>query len=294
MKHFFKESPYSLPVRDFKLHNKMVINFINVKLWYLIPAISSLSFLSFYSLFVNYKKNFTNEYIYVQKDIFFYLNRKLSEYASLQFNLTQLGDILISFSLLSIFIVYAPKLWEALVTSALLSLIVSASLKKIFSVPRPAAIFDNDSFVIIGKTLSGNTSLPSGHSIATFVVVTILLFAFMPKKKKTLWFIFMLIVGLIVALSRIGVGAHYPLDVVIGSVIGYIVAILGIKINNKINWLCWIRNRKYYPIFILLLIICVGIIITKIVHTNLLILYVTLSALFVTIYSIIINYVKKY
>jgi len=116
----------------------------------------------------------------------------------------------------------------------------------------------------------------------------------MPKKKKTIWLIFMLIVGLVVAFSRIGVGAHYPLDVIIGSVIGYIVAVMGIKINNKINWLSWIKDKKYYPIFIVLLIACVGVIIKKIVHTNLLILYITLSALLLTLYSIINAYVKKY
>ena len=87
-------------------------------------------------------------------------------------------------SLISVFIVYAPKLWGALLTSAILSLVVSASLKKLFAVPRPAAMFDTDCFVIIGRTLSGRTALPSGHSIAAFVVITILLFAFMPKKNN--------------------------------------------------------------------------------------------------------------
>ena len=278
-----------------KLDSKMTINFMNVKLWYLTPSLFLLLLFFFYFLFFREGDNYIEEYIYIQKDLFFYLNNKLSEYRSLQFNLTQLGDVLISFSLLSIFIVYAPKLWEALLTSAILSLIVSATLKRIFSVPRPAAVFDNDSFNIIGRTLSGSTSLPSGHSIATFVVITTLLFAFMPKKKinKIFWFFFMLIIGLVVAFSRVGVGAHYPLDVIIGSIIGYIVAVIGIKINNKIKWLNWIKNKKYYPVFILLLVICIWIMITKIVSTNLLIFYFSLSALTVTLYLIISSYVKK-
>jgi len=270
-------------------------NFIDIKFWYLIPAIFLLSLLFFYFLFVSEGNNFTHEYIYLQKDMFFYLNSKLSEYPRLQFNLTQLGDVLISFSLLSIFIFYAPKLWEALLTSAILSLIVSASLKKIFSVPRPAAIFNHGSFTIIGKTLSGHSALPSGHSIASLVAITTLLFAFMPKKKnkKILWLFFMFTMGLIIAFSRVGVGAHYPFDVIIGSIIGYMVAVIGIKIPNKTKWLNEIKNKKYYPIFILLLTIWIVVIITKILNTNLLILYLSLFSLILTLYLIINSYAKK-
>ena len=282
-------------INNLKLNHNVTINFANVKLWYLIPAILLLVSFFFYFMFVNNGNNFSDAYIYIQKDLFFSLNSKLSKYPNLQFNITQLGDVLISFSLLSVFVVYIPKFWEELLTSAILSLIVSASLKKIFSVPRPAAIFDNDSFVIIGETLSGRTSLPSGHSIAIFVVITTLLFAFMPKKKinKLFWLFFILIVGLAVAFSRVAVGAHYPFDVIIGSVIGYIIVIIGIKINDKIKWLSWIKNKKYYPVFILLFTICAWIMIIKIVNTNLLIFYFSLSALIVTLFLLIKSYVKK-
>jgi membrane-associated phospholipid phosphatase len=282
-------------LNDSKLDRSVSDNFRNVKFGLLIPPFSLLLLFGFYFILFNEGDNYIDRYINIQKDLFFYFNGQLSEFPNLQFNLTQLGDVLVFFPLITIFIIYAPKLWEALLTSAILSLVMSVTLKKLFAVPRPAAIFDNESFVIIGRTLSGNTSLPSGHSIAAFIVITILLFAFMPKKIKhqIIWSLFILTLGLVISFSRVGVGAHYPFDVIVGSTIGYIVAIIGIKINNKVSCWTWIKNKKYHPVFILLLTIWAFVIFDKIVANNLPIFYVSLLSLVVTVYLIISTYVQE-
>jgi len=270
-------------------------NFKKVKLGLLFSPFCLLCLVTFYVIFFNTGEGYVDGYVNIQKDLFFYLNGKLSEFPNLQFNLTQLGDVLIFFPFLTVFIVYAPKIWEALLSSAILSLLVSAILKKIFAMPRPAAIFENESFVIIGKILSGNTSLPSGHSIATFVVITILLFAFMPKrnKYKVIWSSFILMLGFIIAFSRVGVGAHYPIDVIVGSIIGYIVTVIGIQISNKVDWFAWISNKRYYPVFILSLIIWGGVIVSKILGDNLPVFYFSLFSLIISLCLITSTYVQK-
>lgn len=101
-------------------------------------------------------------YVDIQKNVFYYLNMKLSQFPLLQDNLTQIGDAFIFMSLLSIFIFYAPKMWEALLSASLVSLVFSKTFKEIFDIPRPATIFDNSSFNIIGETLVGYSSLPWG------------------------------------------------------------------------------------------------------------------------------------
>lgn len=233
-------------------------NFKNLKWWALLPAIFVL--LVVFLLVFTTEGTFVEAYVGVQKDWFFYLNEKLATFPNFQFNITQLGDVLIVFPFVMILIYYAPRFWGALLTSSLLSLVVSAGLKRLFSMPRPASVFDNESFEIIGRTLRGN-SLPSGHSMSAFIVITLLLFAFMPRKNKIypfFWIVFMLFIGLVIAFSRVGVGAHYPLDVITGSAIGYILAVIGIKNSHKLNGWAFMKNKKYCPIIIILLILWGG------------------------------------
>ncbi|HMR18835.1 MAG TPA: phosphatase PAP2 family protein [Sphingobacterium sp.] len=234
-------------------------------------------------------------YRYIQKDGFMYLNANLSQLPGTQYNLTQLGDTLIALSFLTIFVLYAPKLWEALISGLLVSLLLSVIPKKIFEIPRPAATFDRDSFVIIGKTLSGHNSFPSGHTITIFTTLTILMFAFMPQtlKLKILWCFCIILIGLILGFTRVGVGAHYPLDVVVGSIIGYISGLLGIFIAQKYRIWAWVGNKKSYPFFILLFAVCCAVLVNKIMHDNLIIFYLSIISLISSLYIVTKAYVKK-
>lgn len=234
-------------------------------------------------------------YPQVQKEYFYEINHEWSQFPGLEHNLTQLGDTLVIMSLLTIFIMYAPRIWEDLITASLISAILSNILKKIFTMPRPAAVYDQDSFVIMGRTLTGSNSLPSGHSITIFATITIVMFAFMPKKmpRKILWFLSWIIVGLFLVSTRVGVGAHYPLDTIVGGIVGYISAVLGIFVNRKYNLWKWIRNPKYYPFFIVLFIVCSIILIVKISKENLPVFYFPLISLLVSLYIITRIYVRK-
>jgi membrane-associated phospholipid phosphatase len=236
-----------------------------------------------------------DRYIEVQKDSFFFINSHLGQYPNLEYNLTQLGDVVVFLSFLSILITYAPKIWEALLSSLLVSILLSCPLKSVFAVPRPDAVFNNDTIIIVGKALCGHNSLPSGHSITVFTILTVLLFGLMPRKLnfRILWILLIISTGLIVAFTRVGIGAHYPLDVIIGGIIGYISGLLGIFISRKYRIWNWINNKKYYPIFILLFVICCISFINRIIHENLIIFYFAFTSLAVSLYKIITVYVKK-
>lgn len=244
-----------------------------------------------------YKQNALNVdgYVQIQKDCFFFLNSKLSQFPVIVANLTEFGNEVVLLSFLSIFLIRVPKIWECFLSASLVSCIFSISLKRIFGMPRPSMVFENDSFVIIGKKLTGYSSLPSGHSITVFTLLTVLLYAFMPKRLnyKILWFIFMIGAGLVLILTRVGVGAHYPLDTIIGATIGYISGLLGIFINEKYKIWTWISNKKYYPIFMLLFLVCCVCLTSRALTEGLIIFYLSLITLTISLFKIINVYVKK-
>ncbi len=281
------------------LKNNRLEDFANDNLTqkkYSIRLFSALALLLLLFLWIISREgDFTEVYVMMQKDSFFFLNAKLSAYPDLQRNLTALGDVVIVFPLLLIFMFRIPKLWEALLTSSLLSLGLTAGLKKTFSVPRPARMFPHESFSILGRTLSGMNSLPSGHTITIFIVITIVLFAFMPKNKglKIFWTLGILGFGAAVGLSRGGVGAHYPCDVLIGSVIGCLLGISGIMLNAKIKWLTWAKQPSFYPIFMVIILIWIIVLVSRILADNLPVIYVSTASLMITLFLITKSYVQS-
>lgn len=237
-------------------------------------------------------------YRHIQKGTFFFLNGALGQFPAWIDNLTQIGDGLVFFALFSILIIYAPETLGAMIYALLATALFANLFKWLFAVPRPAATFNNEKFIIIGQTLRGHNSFPSGHSITIFALLTVLMFAFFPKAKKYrfLWFFLFILGGLLLAATRVGVGAHYPLDVLTGSILGYIAGLTGIYLNRKYRIWAWMGNQKYYPFFIVLLLVCVVVMAGKIMDRHLVIYYLSLISLIISLYIIIkyyVGYLKK-
>ncbi len=267
-------------------------NFNRVRYWWLIPPVSVLILFSIY-FFIDIS-TFEQRYINLNKDLFLTMNNGISLFKDFWYNITQLGDVVIVFPLLFIFLFYAPKIWEALITSSLMSLIVSFGLKEFFSVSRPAAVLSTKRFTIMGEWLTSKTSLPSGHSITASIIITTLLVAFMPSKfyGRLIWSLLFIFFGVIIVLSRVGVGAHYPVDVLTGSLIGFVLAVFGIKLNTKTRWLSWAENPKFHPIFMLIFISWGIALADRMTEISLPVYYISLFSLITTLYLITIQYVK--
>ncbi len=94
----------------------------------------------------------------------------------------------------------------------------SSILKQIFARPRPEVVPHLDTFA--------NLSFPSGH--ATNAVAILLLAALvLPKKRRVMWGCLAGGVGVLVGMSRLALGVHWPSDVLGGLLWGTGFALAG-------------------------------------------------------------------
>ena len=116
-----------------------------------------------------------------------------------------------------------------LVASVATAVIITTTLKYVINRPRP---FETYSF-IEKVTSGGSPSFPSGHTTDAFVIATALSIAF-PR-----WYIMIssFIWATAIAYSRMGLGVHYPMDVLVGILIGSGSALIWYftKYQNKIT-----------------------------------------------------------
>jgi len=155
--------------------------------------------------------------------IFFAINSIESSQLLFFFNLiTYLGSSMFWILLIILFWLKKKKdLSLRLLIVFIIDTIALTILKVIFFRPRPSQtvinFFDFDS----------GFSFPSGHSERAFSGAVILSNYY--KKYSLLFYI----LAVLVAFSRIYIGVHYPLDVVIGSVNGIIFSMLVLSIPIK-------------------------------------------------------------
>ena len=107
-------------------------------------------------------------------------------------------------------------------------IIVNLLLKNIFARVRPFNIVNHADLLI--PTLKDG-SFPSGHTSYAFTIFTIVLFMAKKKSLKVLTGI----LAVLIAFSRLYLYVHFPTDVIGGVIIGFILAILAMKIYFSKN-----------------------------------------------------------
>ena len=179
-------------------------------LFYLINTKLTTSFLDFFMPFITTKANFIN---------------------------------VIIFAWLIIFIMGKWKDRKALiivVLAVLVSDLATDVLKNLIYRVRPCNALA-DVRILAGCTES--FSFPSGHATNVFAVAVYLSYIY----RRYLPILFIL--AILVAYSRVYTGAHYPLDVAGGAVVGSIGAIIAIEVDKKLSpvavlWFNKMRKRK--------------------------------------------------
>ena len=146
-------------------------------------------------------------------------------------NLTFLGDTLTACVIMLFFIRKRPDLvWSAITATFIATLLVNL-LKYYYNIPRPPATIDKEVIRIIGPALFSH-SFPSGHTVTIFTLMGILMFYFRSLILRLSIILFALMVGI----SRIAVGVHWPADVLAGAAIGILCATTGVWLVIKLEW----------------------------------------------------------
>lgn len=85
-------------------------------------------------------------------------------------------------------------------------------------------------------------SFPSGHAARAFMIPVIASALATPELAAVLW-----VWAPLVALARVAMGVHYLSDVVAGSVLGVIVALIGLQIYPPM--IIWLTNLIGFPLW---------------------------------------------
>ncbi|MCG2576445.1 phosphatase PAP2 family protein [Dechloromonas sp. XY25] len=153
-------------------------------------------------------------------------------------SLTTLGDARVQLALMLPFCLRYPRVFWALFLGALIAGAVSRGFKMAVPLPRPAAVFDAAQITIIGAKLTAH-SFPSGHTVSAF--------SFVVAWMALLGWRAALLVALaaLAGFSRVAVGAHWPVDVLAGAMVGLLGGWLGLRLSQHFRWGLGVRAHWF-------------------------------------------------
>ena len=143
--------------------------------------------------------------------------------------LTQLGHFLFAFILALILYFTGRKLFAYSLIFGVITLGFIVEIIKMF-IRRVRPYIKLKKIRIVGSKASGR-SFPSGHTSQAFYLASLI--AHYYHANIYLW-IFLYAAALLVGITRIYVGMHYPRDVLAGAILGTAWGIIGVMVNGYI------------------------------------------------------------
>lgn len=164
--------------------------------------------------------------------VFLFFNQPASPaVAALWAHWTVLGDALLLMVLTLVFVGRRPDVVWAVWVAAIVTTLAVHGLKLWLAVPRPPALLDPAHLQVVGQVLRGE-SFPSGHTTAAFAFAGVLILSL-----RRVWMtVLMLSVALGVGISRMAVGAHWPVDVLTGAALGWLGACAAMVLTQRWAW----------------------------------------------------------
>lgn len=177
----------------------------------------------------------------VNEAVFHFLNGLSSATGSTFWScLTILGDALVLPAIVLPLILWRPRLVWGMVSAAVLVSLMGHALKYGLDVARPAAVLGLDQITVIGPILNSH-AMPSGHASAVMTVAG----ALIPVLPRRIYRHTVLALLVLVALSRVVVGAHWPVDVAVGAALGWSCGVAGRRMWSDFAWADCLFSRVF-------------------------------------------------
>jgi membrane-associated phospholipid phosphatase len=145
--------------------------------------------------------------------------------------ITNLGDTSVALAIILALYAYKQDTGIRLLIIAIVGTLVIQGLKHLFGVDRPPVALDLNSFHLIGSTVK-SPSFPSGHTATAFIGAGILAAQYHATWVKNS----VLICAGLIGLSRIMMGVHWPFDVLVGAMLGWVIGYYGFQKLMTVNF----------------------------------------------------------
>ncbi len=141
------------------------------------------------------------------------------------------GDALPVFLICILFVRRYPELIMTAFIAAVFGFAVTHGIKDFTNIDRPVYVLPPDTFHFTGIELTGY-AFPSGHTLTAFLFAIL----FAHQVKHSGWTIVLFFFAGLIGISRIMVGAHWPLDIFGGALFGLLSGWISIRIERKWHW----------------------------------------------------------
>jgi membrane-associated phospholipid phosphatase len=143
-------------------------------------------------------------------------------------NLTVLGEGAAMLALAGCLTGRRPRVLVAALLAALLVTVLLHPIKDLVAAERPARVLGRDAVHVIGQKLS-RRSFPSGHAATIFAAAALACALCRGAAART----GILLLAALVAVSRLAVGAHWPLDALAGAALGWPCTCVALRLAGR-------------------------------------------------------------
>jgi len=171
-------------------------------------------------------------------DLFLFWNGTLPEpVREIFLGLTLFGDGNIVILFLLLYILRHSGWWKISLPLGVIGLFSYAAsgilvqvIKHCYPMLRPLALLGLHQVNVLGSPLY-NHSFPSGHAASAMALAALGMLMAKTRPARALW----LLLGVLVALSRVVIGAHWPFDVLVGGVLGFSTTHILYQFRNRLE-----------------------------------------------------------